>query len=85
MSPDFRSLWEILIASRGTESDAPLNCDECFVLMEHLAHVMIDWPDMNKARALVIEHTKHCPPCREHHLTRLEELEMVWKNSQRKA
>jgi hypothetical protein len=85
MSPGFRSLWEILVASRGAKNDARLNCDECFILMEHLAHVAVDWLDLDEARVLVMEHMQHCPACREHHLKKLEELEQAWKKSQRKA
>jgi hypothetical protein len=55
--------------------NTPLTCDECFVLLEHIAEELSRGNEATRALEAVRQHLAHCPRCREHHLQRLRALE----------
>ena len=71
-----RSLWEILVAFKERDQSASLTCDECFRYMEHIAEEAIAGADQASLRKAVQDHLMVCPDCREHHLSKLENMEI---------
>ena len=68
-----RSLWQILVAFKERDRSASLTCDECFRYMEHIAEEAIAGADQANA---VQDHLMICPDCSEHHLIKLDALEI---------
>jgi predicted anti-sigma-YlaC factor YlaD len=64
-----------MIIEAGRGAQMPLNCDECFVVLEYLAEVAVYGATEKNLRMAVHRHLDQCPDCREHHLQRLAELE----------
>ena len=71
-----RSLWQILVAFKERDRYALLTCDECFRYMEHIAEEAIAGADQALLRNAVQDHLMICPDCSEHHLNKLEALEI---------
>jgi Zn finger protein HypA/HybF involved in hydrogenase expression len=71
-----RSLWQILISFRENNNPVSLTCDECFQYMEHLAEEALAGADQTTLQEAIKDHLTNCPDCHEHHLRRLEQLEI---------
>jgi len=71
-----RSLWQILVAFKDRDQSVSLTCDECFQYMEHIAEEAIAGADQASLRKAVQDHLLICPDCSEHHLSRLEKMEI---------
>lgn len=69
------SLWQILLKIIPARSNPPLTCDECFILLDHLAEQLAGGTALDSLLQAIHRHLAHCPECREHHLQRLRELE----------
>ena len=70
-----RPLWQILISLKEKSQPKPLDCDECFHYMEHLADEAIAGADKSTLQGAIKVHLNNCPDCQEHHQRRLEEME----------
>jgi predicted anti-sigma-YlaC factor YlaD len=64
-----------MIIETGRGAQMPLNCDECFVVLEYLAEEAVYGATEKNLRMAIRRHLDQCPDCREHHLQRLAELE----------
>jgi hypothetical protein len=71
-----RSLWQILVAFKEKDHLASLTCDECFRYMEHVAEEAMAGADQASLRKAVRDHLMICPECSEHHLSKLEKMEL---------
>ena len=71
-----RSLWQILVAFKERDQSASLTCDECFRYMEQIAEEAIAGADQDSLRKAVQAHLMICPDCSEHHLSKLEHMEI---------
>ena len=71
-----RSLWQILVAFKDRDQSVSLTCDECFQYMEHIAEGAIAGADQASLQKAVQDHLSICPDCSEHHLSRLEKMEI---------
>lgn len=71
-----RSLWQILVAFKERDQSASLTCDECFRYMEHIAEEAVAGADQASLRKAVQDHLLICPDCSDHHLSRLEKMEI---------
>ena len=78
MSQKTRSYWQILVVAVENGAIVPLNCNECFLLLEHIAELAMLGTDERFLLQAVSDHLDRCPDCREHHLERLHELETQW-------
>ena len=67
-------LWQILLKANSSPDKDALTCDECFILVEHLADQLVDDADWERLLHIAQEHLLRCPDCRERHLQRLHEL-----------
>jgi hypothetical protein len=74
MSDTARPFWKILIIAREGGQAHTLNCDECFIILEHLADEALEGVDTNALLKAIASHFSHCPDCREHHAQKLEQL-----------
>jgi hypothetical protein len=74
------SLWRILLDTLDPRTDRAPNCDECFAMIELLADLAASGGDSIAVLSAARRHLVHCPNCREQHLKRLSELEMVLRN-----
>lgn len=72
-----RPFWQILVVAAEHGAKVPLNCDECFTLLEYLAEAAIQGADKRYLLEAVKRHVQRCPDCREHHLERLRHLEGI--------
>ncbi len=72
-----RSLWQILVAFKERDQSVSLTCDECFRYMEHIAEGAVAGADQASLRKAVQDHLLICPECSEHHLNKLESLEIT--------
>lgn len=79
MSNHTRPFWQILIVAAQHGAQVPLNCDECFLILEHLAEIAAQGADERYLLEAVRRHVERCPECRRHHLARLKELEARWR------
>ena len=70
-----RPIWEILTDAAEPGTEVTLTCDECFVIMEHLADEAIKGVDPETLYRAIRRYIAHCPDCNEHHKQRLAELE----------
>ena len=70
-----RPFWKILVVAAEHGARVPLNCDECFIILEYLAEAAVHGAEEYYLRDAVRQHIESCPKCREHHLQRLNELE----------
>jgi len=71
-----RSLWQILVAFNERDQSTSLTCDECFRYLEHIAEEAIAGVDQASLRKAVQDHLLICPDCNEHHLSKLEKMEI---------
>ena len=71
-----RSLWQILVVFNDRNQSAGLTCDECFLFMEHIAEEAIAGADQESLLKAVQVHLAICPHCRDHHLRKLEAMEI---------
>lgn len=78
MATGTRPFWRILVLAAENGAQVPLNCDECFLILEYLAEAAAYGADERYLRQVVRRHIECCPDCREHHLQRLNELEEKW-------
>ncbi len=67
-------LWQILLKITPARPKTALTCDECFVLLYHLAEGLASGADLDSLLQAAHRHLARCPECREHHLQRLSEL-----------
>ena len=70
-----RPLWQILISLKERSQPVPLDCDECFHYMEHLAEEAIAGADKSTLQSAMKVHLHNCPHCQEHHQRRMAEIE----------
>jgi hypothetical protein len=78
MSQKTRSYWQILVVAVEHGAIVPLNCNECFLLLEHIGELAMLDTDERFLMQAVSDHQDRCPDCREHHLERFKELETQW-------
>jgi Zn finger protein HypA/HybF involved in hydrogenase expression len=71
-----RPIWQILVAFKERDQPASLTCDECFRYMEHITEEAIAGADQTSLRKAVRNHLVICPDCSEHHLNRIEKMEL---------
>lgn len=74
MSDTVRPFWKILIVAREGRQGHILTCDECFIILEHLAYEALEGADINALQKAIKSHFNHCPDCRKHHAQKLEQL-----------
>lgn len=72
-----RPIWKLLIKVSESDQVEKLTCDECFNILDYLADEAIRGIDLNVLREALHRHMEHCADCREHHLKKLEELEVI--------
>lgn len=70
------SLWQILVKFSQPAPNKPLTCDECFNLLEYLADRAVAGADLVHLHDVARQHLGQCATCHEHHLQKLEELEV---------
>ena len=82
-----RPLWQVLISFKERNQPISLNCDECFLYMEHLADEAAAGADQASLRIAIKDHLANCPDCHEHHQERLEQMEdkIVTMNNQKET
>ena len=73
-----RPFWQILIIAAQHGAYVPLNCDECFQILEFLADEAVRGVEERYLVRAVRNHLDRCPECREHHLQRLREIEAIY-------
>lgn len=72
-----RPIWKLLIVVSESDQSVKLTCDECFNILDYLADEAIRGIDLNVLREALHRHIEHCEDCREHHLKKLEGLEVL--------
>lgn len=70
-----RPLWQVLITFKDSSASNSLNCDECFLIMEHLADEALAGVNEEELKSAIKQHLRYCLDCQEHHLQRLSEIE----------
>ena len=70
-----RPLWQILITFKDRSPSISLTCDECFLIIEHLADEALAAVKEEDLQTALMQHLEHCPDCQEHHMQRLSDLE----------
>ena len=76
MKKIIRPLWRLLLTVFKRGKEEPLDCDECFMVMEYLADIRSDI-EKEKFRKLVRDHVLACPNCFDHYQQRLEKMAML--------
>jgi Zn finger protein HypA/HybF involved in hydrogenase expression len=77
-----RSLSQILVAFKDRSQSAGLTCDECFRYMEYITEEAIAGAEQDSLLKAVRAHLSICPHCREHHLKKLDAMEMYIQQEQ---
>ena len=72
-----RSLWQLLIETRNIKDDMHLTCDECFMLLEYDADLLVAGAHFDELQTAIRNHVALCSECRIELAARLEKLEMV--------
>ncbi len=66
------SLWQILL--RATASQAPLSCDDCFVVLDYLSDLLAEGLDPRAILSTAQKVMQRCPSCREEYMHDMVEL-----------
>ncbi len=72
-----RSLWQLLIETRNIKDDMHLTCDECFMLLEYDADLLVAGAHFDELQTAIRNHLALCSECQVELADRLEKLEMV--------
>jgi len=72
-----RSLWQLLIQARNLKDDMHLTCDECFMLLEYDADLLVAGAHFDELQPAIRNHLALCSECQLELADRLEKLEIV--------
>jgi hypothetical protein len=75
MSETERSLWQLLLLTRGAGAPVHLTCEECFALLEYDAELLAGGAAPEEIRPAVNRHLSLCSTCRAKFDEWLEELD----------
>lgn len=72
-----RSLWQLLIETRNLKDNIHLTCNECFMLLEYDADLLVAGAHFDELQTAIRNHLALCSECQVELADRLEKLEMV--------
>ena len=72
-----RSLWQLLIETRNIKDNMQLTCDECYMLLEYDADLLVAGAHFDELKTAIRNHVALCSECQIELAARLEKLEMV--------
>ena len=72
-----RSLWQLLIETRNIKDNIHLTCDECFMLLEYDADLLVAGSRFDELQPAIRNHLALCSECQVELADRLEKLEIV--------
>ncbi len=72
-----RPLWQLLIQTRHIKDNMRLTCDECFMLLEYDADLLVAGSRFDELETAIRNHLVLCSECQVELVDRLEKLEMV--------
>ena len=70
-----RPLWQLLTQGTDFDHGQEFTCEECFLVLDYYADLLVSGEDPEKLRQLVRRHLAHCLDCREQFLQWLKRLE----------
>lgn len=65
-------LWQVLV--HATQDDEPLSCDQCYVLMDYLADLLVEGVSSEEVLALADRYLGRCPDCKIEYMYNLNRL-----------
>lgn len=72
-----RPLWQLLIETRNLKDNMHLTCDECFMVLEYDADLLVAGAHFDELQTAIRNHLALCSECQVELADRLEKLEMV--------
>jgi hypothetical protein len=72
-----RSLWQLLIQISDGNSEIHLNCDECILLLEFDADLLVEGVQFSELQPAIRKHIRLCSECRKSlsdHVGKLEKI-----------
>lgn len=74
MAQQIRPIWQIMAAASQPGGDVTLTCDECFVILDHLAGLALAGAKDRDFKITVRSYLAHCPDCADYYDSRIEEI-----------
>jgi len=71
-----RSLWQLLIETRNIKDNIHLTCDECFMLLEYDADLLVAGSRFDELQTTIRDHLALCSECQVELADRLVKLEI---------
>lgn len=72
-----RPLWQLLIETRNLKDNMHLTCDECIMVLEYDADLLVAGAHFDELQTAIRNHLALCSECQVELADRLEKLEMV--------
>ena len=72
-----RPLWQLLIETRQIKDNMRLTCDECFMLLEYDADLLVAGSSFDELQPGIRNHLLLCSECQVELADRLKKLDMV--------
>ena len=82
MAQQIRPIWQIMAAASETGGEVTLTCDECFIILDHLAGMALAGAKDRDLKIAVRSYLAHCPDCADYYERRIEGLQS-WLNSRK--